>query len=191
MHKFAVSNLHHSAWGLAHAQRDYEGTLKLAHEEGVPIDTDVVYAAAFLHDLAANPPYDTSSMDHADHAIELVGPILRQTGFPMQKLSRVQDVIRGHMYSRVPAASAEARLFHDMDTLDFLGAIGIARVISLTDSHSSTSLQESIAGLRASLDELPKHLTSKSAQREAVIRVEQMRAFLDALSAQTDTLTAI
>ena len=191
LHSFALAHLHHSAWGLAHAQRDYESTMALGREESIALDSDVVYAAAYLHDLAGSPPYDTSKMDHADHAAELAGPILHDAGFPMEKLARVQDVIRGHMYYREPAPSAEARLFHDADTLDFLGAIGIARMISITDARSSTSLPQEVATLRSSVDDLPKHLTSKAAQREAVKRVAQMRAFLDALSAQTDTLSAL
>lgn len=40
----------------------------------------------------------------------------------------VREIIGHHMYDRAPGASREAVCFRAADTLDFLGAIGAARV---------------------------------------------------------------
>ena len=48
---FAEPHLQHTAWGPAHARRDYEMTLALARAQGTVVDTDGLYAAAYLHDM--------------------------------------------------------------------------------------------------------------------------------------------
>jgi hypothetical protein len=42
---FAEAHLQHTAWGPAHARRDYETTLALARAQGTVVDTDALYAA--------------------------------------------------------------------------------------------------------------------------------------------------
>src|ERR1043166_2295698 len=54
---FAETHLQHTAWGPAHGRRDYMTTLALARAEGITVDTDALYAAAYLHDMGGLPPY--------------------------------------------------------------------------------------------------------------------------------------
>jgi len=42
--QFAKSNLQHSAWGLAHSERDFQLACTLATEEKLMVDTDVLFA---------------------------------------------------------------------------------------------------------------------------------------------------
>ena len=53
-----------------------------------------------LHDIAAFPAYAKKDVDHADRALELVGDILKDAGFPMEKLPAVQSAIRTHTEPR-------------------------------------------------------------------------------------------
>jgi uncharacterized protein len=57
VHRFAEANLKHPAWGLSHSVRDYELAKELAAADQVTLDDDVLYAAAYLHDVAAFAPF--------------------------------------------------------------------------------------------------------------------------------------
>ena len=67
---FAEAHLQHTAWGPAHGRRDYELTLALARAEGVTVDDDALYAAAYLHDMGGLPPYALPKGDHGDRSIQ-------------------------------------------------------------------------------------------------------------------------
>ncbi|MEP6493313.1 MAG: HD domain-containing protein, partial [bacterium] len=181
---FANVHLQHTAWGVAHAQRDYELTLRLAEAERVVVDSDAVYAAAYLHDMGAFPEFAQTDVDHGVRSGQLVAEQLIAIGFPAEKIALVRDIVEHHMYYHSPGASPEALLFRDADTLDFLGAIGIARICSITTRHRwATDLSAAIATLRKNAMELPGTLHFASARREANARVAVMRTFLDAIDA--------
>jgi uncharacterized protein len=54
--KFAAEHFRHPAWGFSHSVRDYELARDLAREDKITLDDDVLYAAAYLHDMAALAP---------------------------------------------------------------------------------------------------------------------------------------
>lgn len=182
---FAEARLQHTAWGPAHAVRDYEMTLALAAAERVTVDEAAVYAAAYLHDMGAFPEFAQTGVDHADRAVALADSVLRDAGFPMEKAPLVKQIIGHHMYYHTPGSAPEAVLFRDADVLDFLGAIGAARILSLATRHRwATDLPGAVETIRRNMRELPATLRSESAKREGVRRVAEMRAFLDALDAE-------
>jgi uncharacterized protein len=182
---FANAHLQHSAWGTAHAQRNYELTLRLAEAERIPVDTDAIYAAAYLHDMGAFPEFAQAGVDHGVRSGQLVGERLRAIGFPTDKIALVEDIVEHHMYYHTPGTSPEAVLFRDADTLDFLGVIGVARICSITTRHRwATDLPTAIATIRQNARELPASLHFASARREAEGRVVTMRKFLNAIDAE-------
>jgi len=186
---FAEAHLQHTAWGPAHARRDYETTLMLAQAEGVTVDDDALYAAAYLHDMGGIPPYALPGVDHGDRSVQLVDSVLRDAGFPMEKAALVKEIIDHHQYYRPPDTLAVAVLFRDADILDFLGAIDIARILSLTTREKFTpDLPHAVAVIRQNMLEMPARLQSAAAKREAQHRVQEMQRFLDALSTETDSL---
>lgn len=189
---FAEANLQHTAWGPAHARRDYEMTLTLARAEGITVDDDALYAAAYLHDMGGLPPYAKQGVDHGDRSAQLVDSVLRGTGFPMEKIELVKEIVDHHQYYRPPDTLAVAILFRDADILDFLGAIDIARIISLTTRERiAPDLPSAIEVIRKQMTEMPARLQTEAAKREGERRVEEMRRFLDALSRETDSLRTI
>ena len=179
------SNLVHTAWGAAHARRDFAIAMDLARAEGLAVDEDALWAAAFLHDMGAFPAYAKQGVDHGDVAAARAAEILGPAGFPMAKLPVVQDAVSHHMYYHVPGTSVEARLLRDADTLDFLGAMGIARIMSIATRHRwAPTLPEGVATVRRLVDELPPKLTTAAARRMAEPKLAAMRAWLAALEVE-------
>ena len=129
---FAVENLKHPAWGFSHSQRDYDLAKSLAAADHVTLDDDVIFAAAYLHDMAAFEAYAVPKQDHSDTAAEKIDLVLGGSDFPKAKLDAVREAIKNHMHYRDPVGP-EARYLHDADALDWLGAIGVARLIALAD----------------------------------------------------------
>lgn len=189
---FAEAHLQHSAWGPAHGRRDYAMTMALAKAEGIVVDTDALYAAAYLHDMGALPPYAIPGVDHGDRGIQVVDTVLREAGFPMEKSALVKEIIDHHQYYRPPDTVAVAILFRDADILDFMGAIDIARIVSLTMREEFTpDLPHAIDVIRQQLKDMPGRLQTTAAKREGERRAIEMQQFLDAVAQETDSLRSL
>ncbi|HMA43980.1 MAG TPA: HD domain-containing protein [Gemmatimonadales bacterium] len=189
---FAEAHLQHTAWGPAHARRDYEMTLTLARAQGTVVDTDALYAAAYLHDMGGLPPYALPGVDHGDRSAQLVDSVLRDAGFPMEKVELVKEIASHHQYYRPPDTLAVAILFRDADILDFLGAIDVARILSVTTRETfAPDLPHAVEVIRRHMLEMPGRLQSDAAKRIGQRRVLEMQRFLDDLGAETDSLGAL
>jgi uncharacterized protein len=55
---FAAEHFRNPAWGYSHSVRDYRLARELASADHVTLDDDVLFAAAYLHDMAAFPPWE-------------------------------------------------------------------------------------------------------------------------------------
>jgi uncharacterized protein len=181
----ARARLLHPAWGWRHCERDFLLARQIAREEGVTIDEDVLFAAAFLHDSGAIPPFAKEGVDHAARSAELAEPLLRKAGFPMAKFPAVKAAILGHMFDKEAGDVAEARVLHDADSLDFLGATGIARRLSVTGA--TPDMDAVMARLQSVYEEIPGRLVTDTARRMAIPRLVAMKAFFDQLNRETPT----
>lgn len=184
IYQLARTKFIHPAWGWQHSERNYDVGMKLAAGDGLAVDTDVLFAAAFLHDMSAFIPCANTKTEHGDCAAELSGPILRDAGFPMNKFPAVQAAERGHMYYRDPGTDGAAIVLHDADSLDFLGDIGAARMIALT-GESGASFAPAVKSLRAFIKEIPPRLLTKTGRQIGAERAAELQRFLDALDVQT------
>jgi len=184
IYHLAQTKFVHPAWGWQHSERNYDVALQLARGDGLRVDTDVLFAAAFLHDMAAFEPCAQAKMEHGDCAAIESEAVLRRAGFPMQKFSAVQAAERTHMYYRTPGNAPEAIVLHDADSLDFLGDIGAARLIALT-GEKAASFSPALTSLRKMIADIPARLITKTARRIGSQRARQLREFLDALDQQT------
>ncbi len=184
IYHLAQTTFVHPAWGWQHSERNYDLALQLARGDGLHVDTDVLFAAAFLHDMAAFEPCADAKMEHGDCAAIQSEAVLRRAGFPMQKFAAVQAAERTHMYYRVPGSAPAAIVLHDADSLDFLGDIGAARLIALT-GEKAPSFAPALKSLRKMLADIPPHLITKTARRIGAERAAELRAFLDALDRET------
>jgi|SRR5665213_25166 len=183
-------NFHHSAWGTSHSVRDYEVARALADSDHLAYDDDVLFAAAYLHDMAGFPPWAKKGVDHQDRGAELMDSVLTGVGVPRDKIPRVAAAIRTHMFDRDPGTAVESRLLHDADALDWLGAVGIARMMSLVDANGGKPNFASVVGqLRDFLKQVPPALSTEAGKREGVRRAAETRAFLESLDKQTRDLS--
>jgi uncharacterized protein len=187
IYQLARTTFKHPAWGWQHSERNYRVALQLAQGDGLPVDGDVLFAASFLHDMGAFQPCADPKMEHGDCAALESEAILRSAGFPMQKYAAAE---RGHMYYRDPGTQPEAIVLHDADSLDFLGAIGAARMLALTGS-AKPDFAPAVKSLRSFLNDIPPKLVTRTARAMAAVRVAEMRHFLDALNRETFNGTAM
>src|ERR687887_442926 len=105
-------------------------------EEGA--DSDIVLAAALLHDLVVYPKRSSKTLDSADDSAEIAQKILSQyKSYSKEIIEKVADAIRTHSYSKkATPASLEGKILQDADRLDAIGAIGIARTFSVGGSEN-------------------------------------------------------
>ncbi len=166
----------------SHQARLFELARSLA--EGQPFDEDVLFAAAWVHDLGVfighrpEDPVALAKWDNVAYALEKTPGILRQLGFPIQKIPAVLEVIRTHLPSSEPVAF-EGILLRDADILEQLGSVGILRIVSKVGRDTRfITFGDAIRVLERNARELPKMLKLPAAQKAAVRRVEVLEEFL-------------
>jgi uncharacterized protein len=184
IYELARAKFKHPAWGWQHSERDYRLAIEVAQGDRLAVDTDVLFAAAFLHDMAAFPPYEKKGMEHGDRAAETSEAVLRDAGFPMAKFPAVQAAERGHMYYSVAGTVPEAIALHDADSLDFLGSMGAVRILALT-GEAKPDATGAIKTLRSFLRDIPPKLITNTAKKLGAQRVAELTTFLDRLQAET------
>lgn len=176
-----------------HQPRLYALT-KLAGQ-GQSYDDDIVYAAAYLHDLGVfigQRPEDPEALAHWDHvayAVEQTPSILQAVMFPPEKIDAVLAAIRTHQPRDTPE-TMEAVILRDADILEQLGAIGILRAVAKTgrDTRYAT-FTPVIAFLERSLAELPAAIRLPATRALAEPKIAMLQAFLKAV--QTEAQDAL
>src|SRR5438034_242706 len=168
----------------SHQPRLYHLATQLA--ENQPFDDDVLYAAAWMHDLGVfighrpEEPAALARWDHVAYAIDETPALLRKFGFPVEKIPAVLEAIRTHLPSTQPT-TFEGVLLRDADILEQLGAIGILRTVSKVGRDTRfVHFRDPLAVLHRHLEQLPAQLQLASARRLAEPRLKILRDFLDA-----------
>src|SRR5271170_3734231 len=174
---------------LGHQPRLYELTRLVG--EGLSYDDDVVYAAAWLHDLGVfvghrpEDPGELAAWDNVSYAMQQAPAALLQSGFPTTKVVEVVEAIRTHQPHLTPTA-LEGTILRDADILEQLGAIGILRVVAKIgrDTRYST-FTDAAATLRKNFAELPSRLVLETAKTLAEPRIALLAAFLHDLERES------
>lgn len=168
-----------------HQPRLYALTRRIG--EGLTYDDDVVYAAAWLHDIGVfvgnrpEDPEELRSWDHVGYACGRVPGILAQAGFPQAKVAAVLDAIRTHQPQDDPQ-TIEATILRDADILEQLGAIGILRNVSKVGRDTRYARFSDVAPvLRRALTELPPKLRLARARGLAAAKIRVLAGFLEAM----------
>jgi uncharacterized protein len=189
--EFAAKNFKHPAWGYSHNVRDYNLARELAAADHVKLDDDVLFAAAYLHDIAAFPPWRDDKLDHSDVGAKAIDQVLADTDFPKAKLEAVRDAIRTHMYYRDPKAP-EALYLHDADALDWLGAVGVARIFGLVDPKGGDpDGPKAAAMLGKNLHDVPGRVVSPAGKARVGALTRELEKFLADLDRETDNLKSL
>ncbi|MEC8009931.1 MAG: HD domain-containing protein [Pseudomonadota bacterium] len=122
-----------SAHGFDHVLRVLKNALDIQRQEGGNLFTVII--AVLLHDCVSipknHPDSNISSTLSANKAVEL----LRKYYINGTDLEAIHHAIEAHSYSRgITPNTIEAAIVQDADRLDALGAIGIARMFSVSGS---------------------------------------------------------
>jgi hypothetical protein len=151
----------------------------------------VLFAASFLHDIAAFPPWENEKLDHSDVGADAVVKILQDSGFPASKIDAVRGAIRTHMFYRDPVGR-EALYLHDADALDWLGAIGVARIIALADPLGGSPDGPAVVKmLDENLAKVPGRVLSPAGRAEVPGRTAELQEFLSNLRRESDNLASL
>ena len=159
-----------------------------------PHDDDILHAATWLHDLGVftgHRPEDPALLpawDMIAYAERTVPGLLRDFGFPPEKIPAVLACIRTHQAQHSPT-TIEAIILRDADVLEQLGAVGILRTVCKvgrdTRFHTFT---DAVASLRRAHDTLPQLIRLPIAQTLAEPRIRLHRAWLEAVEREAGPL---
>ncbi len=152
--------------------------------EGLEYDDDVVYAAAWLHDLGAfagHRPEDLEQLqrwDHAAYSMQKAPGILERFGFPPEKIALVVEAIRTHQPKDRPTIR-EGEILRDADILEQLGAMGILRTVCKVGRDTRfNDFTDAVKSLQKAIDQLPGQLHLPTARKLAEGRIGTLAAFL-------------
>jgi uncharacterized protein len=177
-----------------HQPRLYALACEIGEGEGVAFDDDIVFAAAWMHDLGVflghrpKDPEELARWDHVPYTIARTRELLAGWGFPAEKIDGVAAAIGTHQAHQEPV-EIEAVLLHDADILEQLGAIGVLRAFvkvgrdTRYESFSSVSTM-----LRQALNDLPSQLRLNHAKLLLSARVRTLRDFLAAIESEAGVL---
>ncbi len=149
-------------------------------------DDDVVYAAAWLHDLGVfegHRPEDLEELkrwDNTAYAMRESPAILSRLGFPLDKIAAVVEAIRTHQPHLQPT-SIEGTVLRDADILEQLGAIGTLRTVCKIGRDTRfPNFTSAVESLEKALAHLPQQLHLPAARELAEARIQILTAFLAA-----------
>lgn len=184
LNEFAVANVIHPAWGYSHSERNFHNTKWIAEKEGLKIDEDILIAAAFLHDVGGLPKFEKEGVDHGVRSAEVGIPLLRTWGFPEEKLSVVEEIIVGHIYYGPIPQHPWAKAFRDADMLDFLGVMGVARIIAATNEMGSyPTIKNSVSAINGLMSKIENQFAYVSSKKEGEKRTKEAQSILKKLEA--------
>ncbi len=170
---------------LGHQPRLYALTRLVG--QGLVYDDDVVYAAAWLHDLGVfighrpEDPVELSRWDNVSYAMKQAPAVLIQAGFPTTKVARVVEAIRTHQPHMSPS-TIEGTILHDADILEQLGAMGILRVAAKIGRDTRyPTFTDAATTLRKALAELPGKLHLEAAKTLARPKIALLEGFLQGM----------
>ena len=158
--------------------------------EGERCDDDVLFAAAWMHDLGVflghrpSDPERLAAWDHVPYTIARSRELLAAWGFPQEKLALVAEAIRTHQ-PKDEAAIAEAVVLRDADILEQLGAVGALRAfVKVGRDTRFLTFSDVVPVLERALATLPGKLRLARSRELAQSRVAVLTGFLEGIRAE-------
>jgi uncharacterized protein len=162
--------------------------------QGMDYDDDILFAAAWMHDLGVfvghrpRNPEELVGWDHVPYTVERSRELLRDWGFPAEKLDGVADAIQSHQSTGEPG-KIEATILRDADILEQLGAVGAMRTIVKVGRDTRYPTFSSVLPvLYRAVNHLPHKLRLISSMSLAEPRVQVLRSFIAALEEEAGDL---
>lgn len=189
-----------AAHDLGHIKRVVHSAMKLCTEENA--DSEVVHAAAWLHDCVTLPKNHPDRKISSTLAAEKAAQFLADTDFPKSKIPLVVHAIESHSFSAgITPKTLEAKIVQDADRMDALGAIGIARCLIVggvlerplynpndpfCEYREPDDSLWTIDHFYVKLFQLPETMHTESARKEAIKRVQVMKSWLNDLKSEIE-----
>jgi uncharacterized protein len=162
--------------------------------EGTEYDDDVLFAAAWMHDLGVflghrpADPEKLSRWNHVPYTIAKCRELLPGWGFPVEKLEAVAEAIRTHQPHDEPVTT-EAIVLRDADILEQLGAVGMLRAIVKVGRDSRyTTYSDAVLVLRRALERLPGQIRLERARELAKPKIVALCALIGAIETEAGGL---
>ena len=162
--------------------------------QGLTFDDDILFAAAWMHDLGVflghrpSDPIELAAWDHVPYTVARTRELLPAWGFPIEKLDDVEQAIRTHQPKDEPEI-IEAILLRDADILEQLGAIGAIRAFTKVGRDTRyQNFSEVLPVLRRAIMDLPGKLRLAASHELAGPRIEALRSFISSLEKETNGL---
>jgi uncharacterized protein len=177
-------------WGYAHCLRVHALAEELAASERLSYDAEILRLAALLHDVGLYKAYAfREAPDHARRSADVAERILKERDFPPHATRAVLDAILHHPPGTPPAASAEAALLKDAVALDYLGAIGLSRILAMVGLEEDTpDVPAALWHAESLRRKIPGLLLFESSRGIARERIIEMEDFLRNLRNATENL---
>jgi uncharacterized protein len=180
----------HPVWGHAHCLRVHALAKELAASEQLSYDVEILRIAALLHDVGLYKPYAfREAPDHAKRSADVAERILKDGDFPPQATKAVLDAILHHPPGAPSGGSAEAALLKDAVALDYLGAIGLSRMLAMVGTEDDVpDIPAALWHAESLRRRIPGLLVFESSKGIARERIIEMDDFLRSLRNATENL---
>lgn len=177
-----------------HQPRLYALASRIGEGEGLVYDDDIVFAAAWMHDLGVflghrpKDPEELARWNHVPYTIARTRELLAGWGFPAEKIDRVAAAVGTHQAHQNPV-EIEAILLRDADILEQLGSIGALRAfVKVGRDTRYESFSSVLTLLQGILIDLPQKLHLNYSKLLATPRVQALRDFLFAIESEAGEL---
>jgi uncharacterized protein len=180
----------HPVWGYAHCRRVHALAEELARSERIPHDAEILRIAALLHDVGLYKAYAfREAPDHARRSAEVAERVLKDEDFPPQATRAVVEAILSHPPGAPSGSSAESALLKDAVALDYLGAIGLSRILAMVGTeHDVPDIPSALWQAESLRRQVPGLLIFEASRGVARERIIEMDVFLQYLRNATNNL---
>jgi uncharacterized protein len=194
----SVLGTHDPAHDVAHVKRVVSIAKKLGVEEKA--DLEVIIPAAWLHDLVNLPKDHPDRKNASKMAAQEAIFFLKSIHYPAEKFNAIAHAIEAHSFSGgIFPETIEAKIVQDADRLDGLGAIGLARLFSISTQlkrpfyHAADPFaldrefddkDNAIDHIFIKLKKVSESMNTPTASAEAKVRFEFIHTYLDQLKSE-------
>lgn len=186
-----VAELQHPAWGPQHCRRLYALCGEIAERDAIDLDDDILFAVAWLHDIGTFDEFQCGETP-PECAARGARRLLEASDFPREKLEAVETIIREHSFEGPERQRAEARVLRDADMLEFIGPIGIVRLLSIAGREEWVpDARSALSQARDFAQRLPGELYTVAAKEIAGQRSAAGLGFIRQLEADVGGLAMV
>lgn len=180
----------HPVYGYAHCLRVHALAVDLARSEGTSYDAEILHVSALLHDIGLYKAYALREPpDHAKRSAVVARGVLQDLDFPSQAGQAVIEAIDHHPPGTSPGAAVESVLLKDAVALDYLGAIGVSRVLAMVGIEDDVpDIPTALWHVESLRQKIPGLLVLQSSKDLACRRIRAMDDFLEDLRDATAKL---